>query len=164
MKTQDQANAYTGHAKNGSPIQKHSQSDFYARYKIIMVFMPLRGTWVAMVGDKIITSGKDYTITLGAAVIRVIAAPAMGGLSPAKVPANKGKDVPLTASPVTDRRLAASPVTDRPLSAEPVGVIARGRHFFAVDNRTGKEGYPRLTRNEAEQDIAAIRIRNMMHS
>ena len=42
MNTRDQANAYSGHAKNGSPIQKHSQSDFYARYKIIMVFMPVR--------------------------------------------------------------------------------------------------------------------------
>lgn len=145
MNTQDRANAYTGHAKNGSPIQKHSQSDFYARYKIIMVFMPLRGTWVAMVGDKIITSGKDYTITLGAAVIRVIAAPAMGGLLPTKVvSASNGKDVRLTA--------------------EPYGVIAKGRHFFAIDKYTGKEGYPRLTRNEAEQDIAAIRIRNMMHA
>ena len=145
MNTRDQANAYSGHAKNGSPIQKHSQSDFYARYKIIMVFMPVRGSWVAMVGDKIITSGKGYEIVLGAAVIRVIAAPAMGGLSPVKmVPASDSKDVRLTA--------------------EPYGVIARGRHFFAVDNRTGKEGYPRLTRNEAEQDIAALRIRNMMHS
>jgi len=145
MNTRDQANAYSGHAKNGSPIQKHSQSDFYARYKIIMVFMPVRGSWVAMVGDKIITSGKGYEIVLGAAVIRVIAAPAMGGLSPVKmVSASDSKDVRLTA--------------------EPYGVIARGRHFFAVDNRTGKEGYPRLTRNEAEQDIAALRIRNMMHS
>ena len=141
MNTQD-ANAYTGHAKNGSPIQKHSQSDFYARYKIIMVFMPLRGTWAAMVGDKIISSGKGYEIVLGAAVIRVIAAPAMGGLSPAKTVVSK----------------------DARLTAEPYGVIARGRHFFAVDNHTGKEGYPRLTRNEAEQDIASIRIRNMMHS
>ena len=141
MKTQVDANAYTGHAKNGSPIQKHSQSDFYARYKIIMVFMPLRGTWVAMVGDKIITVGKGYEIVLGAAVIRVIAAPAMGGLSPVKVVSK-----------------------DKPLTAEPYGVIAHGRHFFAVDNHTGKEGYPRLTRNEAEQDVASIRIRNMMHS
>jgi len=145
MQTQANPNAYTGHAKNGSPIQNHSQSDFYARYKIIMVYMPLRGTWVAMVGDKIITVGKGYEIVMGAAVIRVIAAPAMGGLSPAKmVSASDSKDVRLTA--------------------EPYGVIARGRHFFAVDNHTGREGYPRLTRNEAEQDIATLRIRNMMHS
>ena len=137
-----EANAYTGHAKNGSPIQKHSQSDFYAKYKIIMVYMPVRGSWVAMVGDKIITVGKSYEITLGAAVIRVIAAPAMGGL---RVP-------------------SAEPKQDTRLTAEPFGVIGRGRHFFAVDNRTGREGYPRLTRNEAEQDIAALRIRNMMHS
>ena len=155
MNTQDQANAYTGHAKDGSPIQKHSQSDFYARYKIIMAFMPTRSTWVAMVGDKTVSSGKDYQITMGAAVIRVIAAPAMGGQLAAKMlPASDGKYPCLTASPVTDSRL----------TAEPFGVIARGRHFFAVDNHTGKEGYPRLTRLEAEQDIASIRIRNMMHS
>ena len=140
MNTQDQANAYTGHAKDGSPIQKHSQSDYYARYKIIMGFMPARSTWVAMVGDKMVASGKDYQITLGAAVIRVIAAPAMGGLSPASK--------------------VVTPV--KPL--EPYDVVCRGRQFFAVDNRTGKEGYPRMTRNEAEQDIASIRIRNMMHS
>lgn len=144
MKTQDQANAYTGHAKDGSPIQKHSQSDFYARYKIIMGFMPARSTWVAMVGDKTLASGKDYQITLGAAVIRVIAAPAMGGLSPARVVASK----------------VVTPV--KPL--DHYDVVCRGRHFFAVDNRTGKEGYPRLTRNEALQDVASLRIRNMMHS
>ena len=156
MNTQDQANAYTGHAKNGSPIQKHSQSDFYARYKIIMVFMPLRSTWVAMVGDKIITVGKGYEIVLGAAVIRVIAAPAMGGLPVA---------APLTLGEIRKGKLPAE-LTVKPGAPGKVdyAITYTGHGYQVFDVATGARGYSRLTRNEAEQDVVALRIRNMMHS
>ena len=44
------------------------------------------------------------------------------------------------------------------------GVVRIGNLFYAFDPRTGKKGFGRLTHNEAQQDITALLIRNMMHA
>lgn len=49
----------------------------------------------------------------------------------------------------------------------PYTVIRKGVNaeiFCAMDTRTGNEGQERMTYLEAEQDIASLKIRNMMHS
>ena len=73
-------NKYTGHASNGSPIQKHSCADYYAMHKIIMVYYPVSRMHVAMIGDRTMAISRNYDMALGAAVIRATAAPVMGGL------------------------------------------------------------------------------------
>jgi hypothetical protein len=40
---------------------------------------------------------------------------------------------------------------------------ARAEQFLAFDMRTSNEGAPRRTYIEAAQDIASLRLRNMMH-
>jgi hypothetical protein len=78
---QSNPNAYTGHGPDGSPIQRHSCSDYYAQYGIIMAYRPVSRMHEALVKGRVIAFDRSYTGALGKAVIRVTAAPAMGGLS-----------------------------------------------------------------------------------
>lgn len=50
-----------------------------------------------------------------------------------------------------------------PVVTDPYSVLIVGSRFCAYDERTGNKGTLRLTHIEAEQDIASIKLRNMMH-
>lgn len=78
-KPASQSTGYSGHLADGSGLQAHSCGEPYRKLRIIMSFAPLQNLWVAMRNGERIAFGRDYRLTLGQAVIRILAAPAMGG-------------------------------------------------------------------------------------
>ena len=69
---------YTGHDNKQAGIQRHSMSEHFARYQIIMAFAPLQKRWVAMRNGQEIAQSKRYEMALALGQLIVIKSIANG--------------------------------------------------------------------------------------